>query len=404
MGPGLVLLDLDHFKDINDTLGHPVGDELLRQVAERLVSGLGDGMLVNRVGGDEFAVVVHGGLADSQTVALRLLATLEAPMRVGEVELLVRASAGVAVAPEHGTDAATLMKHADIALYRAKLDRDQASTYSAEFDINTLDRLQLLADLRAAIDTAQLGVAYQPQVDLSDRRIVGVEALIRWNHPTRGPVPPDSFIPLAENSGLIVELTAYVLDTALYNLARWRAAGHNPRIAVNLSARHLSDLALPRQVAEALARHRIPAASLVLEVTETGILRYTARVDSVISALRKLGVAIAVDDYGTGHASLSYLKRLEVDELKVDRSFVSDMDRDHQDFIIVRSTVGLALDLGLRVIAEGVEDEKTALALRELGCEVGQGYHLGRPTTPDQILRRLNDGPQVAVPHREASV
>ena len=399
-GPGLVLLDLDHFKDINDTLGHPVGDKLLQQVAERLVLALGDDEFASRLGGDEFAVVVDGDLAATQTVAQALLASLEAPMRVGEVELLVRASAGVAVDPEHGDDAEALMKNADIALYQAKLDRDRISTYSAEYDVNTLERLQLLADLRIALDNGQLDVAYQPQVSLISRRIVGLEALIRWQHPTRGAVPPESFIPLAENSGLIAELTAFVLDAALGQLAALRAAGHELRMAVNLSARHLSDLALPRQVAEALARHGIPPAMLVLEVTETGILADPARVDAVIGTLRELGVAIAVDDYGTGHASLSYLKTLEVDELKIDKSFVVDMGRDTHDFIIVRSTIALALDLGLRVIAEGIEDEQTAVALRDLGCDVGQGYHLGRPTTPHQIMLRLDDERSLAASQR----
>ena len=397
-GPGLVLLDLDHFKDINDTLGHPVGDTLLQQVAQRLVLALGEDVPASRLGGDEFAVVVDGDLTDTQAVAHALLASLEAPMRVGEVDLLIRASAGVAVAPEHGDNAETLMKNADIAMYQAKLERDGTSTYSPEFDVNTLERLQLLADLRAAIGTAQLHVAYQPQVDLISMRTVGVEALIRWYDPIRGLVPPDSFIPLAENSGLIVELTFYVLDTALGTLAEWRAAGYDLHMAVNLSARHLSDLALPGQVAEALNRHSIPPGALVLEVTETGILSVPARVDTVISALRTLGVAIAVDDYGTGHASLSYLKQLEVDELKVDKSFVSNMGRDTHDFIIVRSTIALARDLGLRVVAEGIEDEETALALRDLGCHIGQGYHLGRPTTADQILLRLRDEQQRATP------
>ncbi|MCR6493582.1 bifunctional diguanylate cyclase/phosphodiesterase [Cellulomonas sp. P24] len=389
-GPGLVLLDLDHFKDINDTLGHPFGDKLLRHVADRFVSALPDDTLVHRLGGDEFAVVVPGGLGDCQQVARELLTALDAPIRIENLELLVRASAGVAVAPWHGADAEALMKRVDIALYHAKLERDRISTYAPEFDINTLERLQLLADLRVALDTSELYVDYQPQVDLSDSRTVGVEALVRWTHPVHGSVRPDDFIPLAESSGLISPLTAFVLDTALGDLARWRTSGHDIRMAVNLSARHLSDLALPRQIAEALAKHHIPAAALVLEVTETGILSDPTRADSVIGALRELGVGIAVDDYGTGNASLSYLKRLRIDELKVDRSFVSDMATDRHDLIIVRSTIALALALGLRVVAEGIEDEPTTAALRELGHVIGQGYHLGRPTTPDQTLRRLD--------------
>jgi diguanylate cyclase (GGDEF)-like protein len=388
-GPGLVLIDLDHFKDINDTLGHPVGDVLLRNVADRLSATLPDAAVAHRLGGDEFAVVVHGDLEASEALAQSLLASLETPILVGDLELLVRGSAGVATAPEHGTDAATLMKNADIALYQAKLERDRTQVYSPRFDVNTVERLQLLSDLRTALEVGQLTVAYQPQVDLVDRRVVAVEALIRWRHPTRGQVPPDSFIPLAENSGLIAQLTAYVLDRALVTLAGWRALGHDIRMSVNLSARQLSDQTLPGQVGAALERHGVPARSLVLEVTETGILADPGRVDVVIAALRALGVAIAVDDYGTGQASLNYLKRLEIDELKVDRSFVSDMGRDRLDYVIVRSTIGLARDLGLRVIAEGIQEESTAVALRELGCGVGQGYHLGRPTTPEEILERL---------------
>jgi EAL domain-containing protein (putative c-di-GMP-specific phosphodiesterase class I) len=321
---------------------------------------------------------------------------------VGETELLVRASAGVAVGPDHGADPQTLMKNADIALYRAKLERDGVCVYSPELDVNTLAQLQLLADLRAAIDAGQLTVAYQPQVELATGRTVGLEALIRWDHPVRGSVPPDAFIPLAENSGMIAAVTAYVLDDSLATVAQWRAAGHTVRMAVNLSARHLSDVALPRQVADALARHGVPAEALVLEVTETGILLDPVRADGVIATLRDLGVALAVDDYGTGHASLSYLKRLDIDELKVDKSFVSDMGSDRNDFIIVRSTIALARDLGLRVVAEGIEDAETMTVLRELGCDVGQGFHLGRPATVDVATARL-EAERLPSPRRPTS-
>lgn len=388
-GPGLVLLDLDHFKDFNDTLGHPVGDEILRQVADRLREAAPAEATVYRLGGDEFAVVVHGELLDVREAAQALLAALDTPVRIGNLELLVRASAGVAIAPDHGADGETLMKNADIALYHAKLERDRISTYAPEFDINTVERLRLLADLRTALDSDQLHVVYQPQVDLHDLRTVGVEALVRWEHPERGLVPPDEFIPLAENSGLIFPLTALVLDTALDQVAQWRAAGDEIRLAVNLSARHLSDSALPSQVAAALARHDVPSSALVLEVTETGILSDPARADLVIREVRELGVEIAIDDYGTGNASLSYLKRLEIDELKVDRSFVSSIGDDRHDLIIVRSTVALALALGLRVVAEGIEDDATVETLRGLGRVIGQGYHLGKPGAPDEIGERL---------------
>lgn len=388
-GAGLVLIDLDHFKDFNDTLGHPVGDTILRQVADRLVEAVPPGATVHRLGGDEFAVVVTGGLAAARQVAYELLGSLEAPIQVDSLELLVRASAGVAVAPMHGADVETLMKHADIALYHAKVERDRISLYSQEFDVNTLERLQLLADLRAAIADDQLRVVYQPQLRLADRSIVAVEALVRWHHPQRGVVQPDAFIPLAENSGLVFSITAFVLDRALRDLAHWREQGHDIRVSVNLSARHLSDLALTSQVADALGRHRVPAGALVLEVTETGILADAVRADIVIKGLRALGVEVAIDDYGTGNASLSYLRRLEIDELKVDRSFVTHIRSVDHDRIIVRSTIELALALGLRVVAEGIEDEATARDLLAFGDVIGQGHHLGRPVPAEQIDERL---------------
>jgi diguanylate cyclase (GGDEF)-like protein len=384
-----VLLDLDHFKDFNDTLGHPVGDRILREVANRLVDAAPEGASVHRAGGDEFAVVVNGGLSSSRRAALNLLSCFDWPVPVESLDLLVRASVGVAVAPDHGSDGETLMKNADIALYHAKVERDMISIYSPEFDVNTVERLQLLADLRTAIDEKALYVAYQPQVDLDSGRTVGVEALVRWDHPSRGPIGPDEFIPLAENSGLIYPLTAFVLDTALRQVARWRAAGHDLRLAVNLSARHLSDPALPDLVAGTAAIHEVPLSALVLEVTETGILADPTRTNVVIRALRERGVAVAIDDYGTGNASLGYLQRLEIDELKIDRSFVSNIRTDIHNLIIVRSTIELALALGLRVVAEGIEDEATTEVLRGFGQVIGQGYHLGRPVAPDEIKARL---------------
>ncbi|WP_430866971.1 putative bifunctional diguanylate cyclase/phosphodiesterase [Demequina aurantiaca] len=390
-GPGLVFLDLDHFKDFNDTLGHPVGDRILREIADRLVSSAPESATVHRLGGDEFAVVMNGSLEECQQTARDLIGSLDAPVKLDDLELLVRVSAGLAVAPMHGTDVESLMKNSDIALYHAKLERDRISTYAPDFDVNTIERLQLLADLRSALDSGELDVVYQPQVNLGDRRTVGVEALVRWNHPVRGNVPPDEFIPLAENSGLIYPLTVFVLDRALRQLSHWRTDGHDVRMAVNLSARHLSDLALPDRVEEIAARYGVPLNSLVLEVTETGIFSDPVRADLVIRALRQRGVAIAIDDYGTGNASLSYLKKLEIDELKVDRSFVSNISDDNQDLIIVRSTIELALALGLRVVAEGIEDEATAQELHKLGEVVGQGYHLGRPVGAQAIEMRLNN-------------
>lgn len=402
-GPSLVVLDLDHFKDVNDTLGHPVGDQVLREVAARLSEAAPEGATVHRLGGDEFAMVMRGDLAAARAAAHALLAAFDTPISVETLDLMVRASVGVAVAPLHGADVDALMKNVDIALYHAKLERDRISIYSPGFDVNTVERLRLLGDLRTALDARQLSVVYQPQVDLASGRTVGVEALVRWNHPTRGRIAPDDFIPLAENSGLIFPLTAFVLDTALSQLALWRSSGHQLRMAVNLSARHLSDLGLPRQVAAAAARHEVPLDALVLEVTETAILSDPIRADSVIRALRQSGVELSIDDYGTGNASLSYLKRLEIDELKIDRSFVSGMVKDKHDAIIVNSTIQLALDLGLRVVAEGIEDGPTTAALRKAGGVIGQGFFLGRPAGPADIDKRLDAesrpwSPTVAAP------
>ena len=378
-GPGLILLDLDHFKDINDTLGHPVGDKVLQNVAHRLQQSIPEDASVHRLGGDEFAVVHHGDVAASETLARELLESLSEPVPVDGLELLIRASAGLAVAPDHGKDTSELMKNADIALYHAKLERDRVSVFSPELDVNSVERLRLLADLRAAIETRALYLEYQPQFDLTTGRIEGVEALVRWNHDEHGLVRADDFIPLAENSGLIFPLTEFVFDEAFAQLARWRERGHQLRLAVNVSARHLSDLALPELVAAAAIAHGLPMSCLVLEVTETAILSDPVRADVVLRTLRSRGVEISIDDYGTGHASLGYLKRLSIDELKVDRSFVSTIHIDSQDLIIVRSTIALALDLGLRVVAEGVEDQQTADALQSFGKVIGQGFHLARP-------------------------
>ena len=390
-GPGLVLLDLDHFKDINDALGHPFGDKVLRRVAEELRAAAPDTASVHRLGGDEFAMVISDGPMETADAARAVLASLDNPVHIDDLELLVRASAGVALAPAHGTSTEDLMKHVDIALYHAKLERDRISVYSPDFDINTVERLQLLADLRTAIDVGELHVVYQPQFALDSRTMVGVEALVRWRHPRQGEVTADDFIALAESSGLVVPLTDYVLDEALRQIAVWRAQGHTLRMAVNLSARLLSDLSLPDQIAAALRRHGVPASALVLEVTETGIMADAVRADTVVRALRALGVAIAIDDYGTGNASLNYLKRLEIDELKIDRSFVSTIGTESHDLIIVRSTIALANSLGLRVVAEGVEDEQTAQSLAALGCPIGQGYYLGEPS-PAHLIEELFAG------------
>ncbi|WP_061960566.1 putative bifunctional diguanylate cyclase/phosphodiesterase [Demequina flava] len=396
-GASVVLIDLDHFKDFNDTLGHPVGDLILREVAHRLIEAAPEGASVHRLGGDEFAIVLSAGQDDAQQCAEDLLQSFDVPVRVDNLELLVRGSAGLAIAPEHGDSVETLMKNADIALYHAKLERDRISIFTEQFDVNSVERLQLLADLHTALDNDELRVVYQPQFDLADGTVVAVEALVRWQHPSGELIPADEFVPLAENSGLIFPLTDFVLNTALSQAAAWHRQGHHIRMSVNLAARHLSDLALPQQISQALARHKIEPSQLVLEVTETGILSDPARADVVIKSVRELGVAIAIDDYGTGNASLSYLKRLDIDELKVDRTFVTNLGSDRHDRVIVRSTIDLALALGLRVVAEGIEDERTAQTLATMGHVIGQGRYLAWPASAQEVSELLKRSDRSAV-------
>jgi diguanylate cyclase (GGDEF)-like protein len=387
-GPGLLLADLDHFKDINDGLGHHVGDELLLKLGARL-EALGGGQAA-RLGGDEFAVISPGGRERMAELADRVLAALQAPVDVQGIRLQVGASVGLVVAPDDGEDVAVLLKNADIAMYEAKRDRGRICWYRPDLDVNSVERLQLLTDLREALDGDQLLVVFQPQLHLDSGRIVGAEALVRWHHPERGLVMPDAFIELAENSGLIGQVTTYVLEQSLLVLARLERQGHMLQMSVNLSARHLSDLSLPVQVQDALTGHGVAPGRLTLEVTETGILSDPLRVDEVVRHLRTMGVGIAVDDYGTGHASLSYLKRLAIDELKIDRSFVTEMNANPSDLTIVRSTIALGHDLGLRIVAEGVEDEATLDQLARIGCDVAQGWFIGRPVSERQLLDRLN--------------
>ncbi|WP_432561357.1 putative bifunctional diguanylate cyclase/phosphodiesterase [Kineococcus sp. SYSU DK003] len=387
-GPGLLVVDLDHFKDVNDTLGHPVGDALLWEVAERLVAQAPAGAVVARLGGDEFGLLVGDG-RQAEELAHAVVAEMGRPLRVGDLQVLLPASVGVALAPEHGASAASLLKSADVALYQAKEVRGRACTYAGRRDVNSIERLRLLGDLGRAVERGELFVRYQPQVDPRTDVVVGAEALVRWRHPELGAVTPDRFIPLAEQSGLIAGVTAVVLDQALADVRRWRAAGFPTTVSVNVSARLLTDHDLPRLVAEGLQRHRVDPAALVLEVTETGIVSDPGRARAVVRRLRALGCGVAVDDYGTGHCSLTYLTDLEVDELKIDRSFVTGMTEDRARSVIVRSTVQMARELGLRVVAEGVADASTQRALAVLGCHVAQGEHVGAPVTAAAVLSRL---------------
>ena len=384
----LLLLDLDRFKEVNDTFGHPAGDRLLRQVGRRLRRVVRAADTVARLGGDEFAVLLSAADTGGATaVAEKIRRALEAPVGRGGSRVSAAASIGIALYPAHGTEATTLLQHADVAMYVAKRTGGAAAVYDPTQDISTPNRLALLADLRGAIARDELVLHYQPKVDLATGRVARVEALVRWQHPRRGLLPPAQFIPLAEQTGLMGPLTLWVLGEALRQCARWRRAGLALGVNVNLSMANLHDPALPEAVAGLLQAHGVAPADLRLEVTESAMAADMTRTIATLERLATLGVHIAVDDYGTGYSSLAYLKRLPVDELKIDKGFVRHLATDETDATIVRSTIGLGHNLGLRVVAEGVEDHATLELLRVMGADAVQGYYVSRPLPPDDLER-----------------
>ena len=393
----LLLLDLNRFKDINDTLGHHHGDQLLIQVSQRIGRALREADTVARLGGDEFAVLLPGASADGAgAVADKLRTALQQPLSIGGVALDLDASIGVAVYPEHGSDAAELLQHADVAMYVAKQAHAGFLVYDPAVDEHSPRRLALLGGLRRALDRGELVLHYQPKADLRSGRIQGVEALVRWQHPEHGLLGPDEFIPVAERTGLIHPLTRWVLDAALDQAALWRHAGLRLTVAVNVSTRNLLDPAFPDQVAGQLTTWKVPAEVLLLEVTESAVMAEPDRALEVLGRLHALGVGLAVDDFGTGYSSMAYLKELPVDELKIDRSFVSQMATSPNDAVIVRSTIDLGHNLGLRVVAEGVETQRAWDELAGLGCDTAQGYLLGRPVPAAELEQQLSESAKPA--------
>ena len=380
-GVAVMLMDLDRFKEINDTLGHFTGDQVLKQIAGRLVKTVGERGTVARLGGDEFAIVGTrlGDLDAAVHLAEDVRASAQEPLNVDGLRLEVQASIGIAMAPEHGDDPATLLQRADVAMYDAKSADRSIAVYTPETDHYTPRRLTLAAELRAAISNDQLELYYQPQVSLVDGSVIGVEALLRWNHAENGFIPPDEFIPVAENCGLIAPLTSWVLDNAIRQLGAWRAAGTDLAVAVNVSARSMLDPMLVTEVDALLTRHGVPADRLVVELTETSIMTDLVSGEDLLHQLARTGATLSIDDFGTGYSSLARLARLPVNEVKIDRSFVSAMLTDPGSQVIVRSTIDLARNLGLRVIAEGVEDHETWSWLADNNCDVIQGYVLTRP-------------------------
>ena len=378
---GLFLLDLDRFKDVNDTLGHPVGDRLLQIVAHRLTHSVRPGDMVARLGGDEFAVLLPRvrDAAAAREVANRLRAALSEPVRLDGLTFDLEASVGIALYPDHAPDFELLHQRADVAMYLAKESRTGVEVYAADKDHNSAERLSLLGDLRRAVDRRELVLFFQPKVSLGDRRPVGMEALVRWRHPVHGLIEPDVFLPLAEQSYLMRDITHQVVNDALAQSARWRGAGLPVPISVNVSARDLLDSGLSDAIAAGLVRHNVPPGAFQLEVTERVLMTEPTHGVAPVDTLARLGISLALDDFGTGYSSLVRLKRLPVDEVKIDSSFVLRLLDGGDDAVIVRSLVNMVRALGMRSVAEGVETEAIASRLSAMGCDAAQGWYFGRP-------------------------
>ena len=396
----LLLVDLDDFKAVNDTLGHAYGDRLLGDVAARMRAALGRDDLLARLGGDEFAVL-PGGPCDAErgrAVAARLVSALQEPFEVDGILLDVRASVGLACFPEHGSAPDELLRGADVALYVANAAQSPVEVYSSGKDHYTVDRLMLAAQLRRGLEMGELVLEYQPKFPMLGGPAVGVEALARWEHPTLGRIGPDGFIPLAEQTGLIARVTDVVMRQAIEQAAAWAAEGLKLRMSVNVSPRNLLDPHLPGLIRTLLAEAGMDPSQLQLEITESRSVPSGRVAMAVLEELRTMGVGLAIDDFGTGFSSLVQLQRLPVDEIKIDRSFVSAMITSESDATIVRSTIDLARNLGLTVTAEGVEDQPTRRRLADMGCDLAQGYELCRPLPPDKCANVLRDAPFVLAP------
>lgn len=374
------LVDINALKEVNDSLGHETGDILLRQVAERLREAVRASDQIGRFGGNKFAIILNHTQTDAiESICNKLLANFESIFEINEHSIYVRVIIGVAVYPDHAANAQTLIQHAETALHKAKGIALDFAIYDAASDISSTERLSLTHDLRNAIHNDELELYYQPQLDVRSGVISSVEALARWAHPRHGFIPPDTFIDIAERTGLITPLTDWVLRTAVEQCARWNNMGKSINISINLSTRNLHDETLGEQISNLISYWGVTPDQLCLEITETAMMQDPEHAKKLLQNLDSLGFRISIDDFGTGYSSLGYLKQLPLDELKIDKSFVLNMSHDENDASIVRATVGLAHDLGLEVVAEGVEDQGAQNELFRLGCEYIQGYHIGRP-------------------------
>jgi len=399
------MIDLDRFKEVNDTLGHNVGDQLLLQVSQRLLDVLRDIDTVGRLGGDEFAIIVNDVNVDASViVASKISQAFDLPFTLEHLNLNTSASIGIAIFPEHGESPQDLLKSADVAMYYAKQHKEEFCIYHQSKDIHSEQRLSLSSELREAINTEQLKLYYQPKIDLQRQRMIGVEALVRWQHPEKGIINPDDFIPLAEQTGLIKPLTYWVLERALADLQRWRSNGIELSVAVNLSTQNLQDSQLLNHLESLIKQYKTPSNQLVLEVTETALMQ---NMDTSIETLRKLkdlGVFLSIDDFGVGYSSFSYLQRLPIDDIKIDKSFVIDMENDIDGAVIVESIISLAHHLGLQVVAEGVENSTAMQQLLRWGCDMAQGYHICRPLPEHELMQFIHQlGTQLNFPIMMAS-
>jgi diguanylate cyclase (GGDEF)-like protein len=387
----VLLIDLDHFNEINNTLGTPVGDDVLCQVGRRLETAFGGDTVVARIGADEYALVCPwtSGVPGALAIAAVVQSCLEAPIALEGVALNIEASIGIALMGDHADDLDTLLERADLALTRARSHFSRVEVYSPAFDNFDASHLILLGQVRAALERDEFILHYQPKVDLASGRISGVEALVRWNHPEHGLLPPLRFIPLIEPTALVGPVTLHVIASALQQMSIWRTLGLRLGMSVNLSARNLLDVELPAQIEGLLEEHGVPADQLTLEVTESATLVDPERAIRVLSALRASGMTVSIDDFGTGNASIEYLTRLPADELKIDKSFITNLCEDTRAEAIVCSTIDLASHLGLKIVAEGIETEAVLARVAALGCSTGQGYVISRPVPADQLTERL---------------
>lgn len=385
----VLMMDLDRFKEINDTIGHHAGDLVLVEVSKRLVGMLREEDTIGRLGGDEFAVILPDTSIDhSKLIARKILSALDQPILIKNNKLSVSASAGIALFPEHGFDQPTLLRHADVAMYNAKNKKSGFSIYSATQDQHSLDRLSLMTDLRTAIEKNELRLHYQPILD-SDQNINCYEVLLRWNHSKLGYIEPEYFVPLAEQTGVMKVLTNWVINNALEQSAKWEKEGLSVRMSINLSKRDLEDPDLPEQLAWMMNKWKIGRSMISFEITESTIMYNPGHISKVLENLVSMGICVLIDDFGKGYTSLSQLSALPIHGIKIDKSFVTDMMDNKNNAVIVRSVIELAHNLGIKVIAEGVETKSVADELQKMGCDRLQGYYTGRPSTPEEIAQAI---------------